>query len=84
MGGGDGRLVINLTAEELSSLAEQGRYWWARGSGTCYGTTEKIPADETDTYLLDASPNWIAQWGDDWAAAFNALKPALDKLNEEG
>ncbi len=83
MGGGDGRLVIILTAEEMSSLAEQGRFWWARGDGTCYATTEKAPATEGDTYLLDASPNWIAQWSD-WEAAFAALKPALDKLNEEG
>jgi len=84
VGGGDGGLVIALTAEDLPSLVTQGRFWWARGDGTCYGTTEKTPADEADIYLLDASPNWIAQWGDDWSAAFAALKPALDLVNEEG
>lgn len=76
--------MINLSAEDLPSLVEQGRFWWARVDGTCYGTAEKAPADEADAYLLDASPNWIAQWGDDWPAAFAALKPALDLVNEEG
>lgn len=75
-------MMINLTADQMPGLAEQGRFWWVRHDGNCYGTTEKTPTNPTDIYLLDASPTWVAQWRDDWPAAFAALKPALDSINQ--
>jgi len=72
-------MILNLTAEVMAELAGQGRFWWAQPDGTCYATTEKTPDNMADSYLLDASPNWVAQWPD-WDAAATALAPVIAQL----
>lgn len=72
-----------MTPEQMAALAEQGRYWWMRSDGTAfYATTEYVPSDETDVYLLDASPGWVAQWDGDWSRAVDLLSPLFPKLDE--
>lgn len=71
---------MTLTAEVMADLAGQGRYWWATRGGDFYTTPAKNPAAETDVYLLDASPNWVAQWGGDWNLAATSLAPLLARL----
>lgn len=65
-----------MTAAEIAALVAvadtEGRYWWRSGGGGCYATHE-YDEQSTDTYLLYASPNWVAQWGGDWQAAADAL-----------
>ena len=65
-----------MTAAEIAALVAvidtDGRYWWRSGGGGCYATHE-YDEQSTDTYLLYASPNWVAQWNSDWQAAADAL-----------
>ncbi|HNI35432.1 MAG TPA: hypothetical protein PLV93_08525 [Microthrixaceae bacterium] len=70
-----------MTAEEMSTLAAQGRYWWMRRDGTFYGTTEYQPTNPADFYLLDASPEWIAQWEGDWPKAVEVMTPLFPRLD---
>lgn len=73
---------LTLTAEIMAELAGQGRYWWATPDGDCYATTTKTPAAQDDTYLLDASPTWVDQWGGDWNLAEAALAPLLTRIGD--
>lgn len=65
-----------MTPEEIADLVAvadtDGRYWWRDSNGDCYATTE-FDEQSPDTYLMYASPNWVAQWGGDWEAAAAAL-----------
>jgi hypothetical protein len=71
-----------VTADEMGALVAQGRYWWMRPNGTSYGTTEYQPMDPADLYLLDASPEWIAQWEGDWMKAVEVMTPLFPRLDE--
>ena len=65
-----------MTATEIAALVavidSDGRYWWRSSGGDCYATHD-YDEQSTDTYLLYASPNWVAQWNGDWQAASDAL-----------
>jgi uncharacterized protein YigE (DUF2233 family) len=76
-------MIIVLDAAVIESLVSSGRYWFVRPNGTCYATTELAPVDEGDQYLLDASEEWLAQWGGDYAAIEEFFKPMLDQINGE-
>lgn len=65
-----------MTAAEIAALVAvadtEGRYWWRDGNGDCYASAD-YDEQSADTYLLYASPNWVAQWDGDWDAAAAAL-----------
>lgn len=69
-----------MTAEQMETLAAQGRYWFMRADGSFYATTDYTEPDSGVVYLLDASPDWVAQWDGDWSAAVVALEPLFAKL----
>ena len=69
-----------MTAEQMADLAASGRYWWMRPDGSFYATAERDAG--TDFYLLDASPEWVAQWAGDWSHAVELLAPLFPKLDE--
>ena len=71
-----------MNAEQMADLAEQGRYWWMRPDGTFYATAGRNDGAEGHLYLLDASPEWVAQWAGDWAHAVEVLTPLFPKLTE--
>lgn len=62
-----------MTPAQLEQLAAQGRYWWQTAAGDYYATAEKAPADPADVYLLDASPQWVAQWNGNWQHAADQI-----------
>lgn len=66
-----------ITAAQMAALAAQGRYWWQRPDATVYATAERVPDDAEDTYLADASPDWVAQWGGNWSAAVEVTATEL-------
>ena len=70
-----------MTPEQMAECATQGRYWWMRADGTFYGTADRASADPGDIYLLDASPQWVAQWPD-WESAAAEMAPLFERLNE--
>lgn len=75
-----------MTADQMAELAASGRYWWMRRNGDVYATAERSGGAEGDLYLLDASPEWVAQWGGDWNHAVEVLTPlfpTLDNYREE-
>ena len=62
---------------QLESLCAQGQYlWFRRSDNTFHSTTVRLPPYEGCMYLLNASPEWRAQW-DDWAAAGDDLMDSL-------
>ena len=67
-----------MTPEQMQLCSEGGRFWWMRPDGTFYGSDNR---DETDIYLLDASPEWVAQWPD-WATAAAAMTSEFERLDE--
>ncbi|WP_099024942.1 hypothetical protein [Mycolicibacterium palauense] len=65
-----------MSPEEIAVLVAvietDGRYWWRDNDGNCYATHDYTDGS-ADTYLLYASPSWVAQWDEDWTAAAHAL-----------
>ena len=62
-----------ITAEQIAALTDSGAFWWQRTDATVYATVERIPETGSDTYLLRASEQWLAQWGGDWQAAADQI-----------
>lgn len=67
---------MTVTADDLGALAAAGRFWWMRGE-EFIATDERTPPQDGDVYLLDASPDWQAQWGGDWTAAADQINALL-------
>lgn len=67
-----------MTPEEMADCAAGGRFWFMRGDGSFYGSDDR---DQPDVYLLDASPEWVAQWPD-WDAAVAEMAPLFERLDE--
>lgn len=66
----------------MDACATSGRYWYMRpADGTFYGAAEQVPESPGDVYLLDASPEWAAQWPD-WTAAAAVMAQLFDRLDE--
>jgi hypothetical protein len=70
-----------VTAEQIAALVAQGRYWWMRDD-QFLATDTRTPQADGDIYLLDASPQWLAQWNGDWQAVADVLTPMLARLEE--
>jgi hypothetical protein len=70
-----------VTAEQIAELVAAGRFWWLR-DGQFIATDSHTPQTGSDVYLLDASPQWVAQWGRDWQALADYLTPMLARLEE--
>lgn len=70
-----------MTPGDMEHLASVGRFWWMRADKTYYATTIQNPESAEDTYLLDASPNWVAQW-ESWEQAHEELTPVLSRLDD--
>lgn len=68
-----------MTPQEMAACAAQGRYWWMRPDKSFYGTPSR-DGGGGDVYLLDASPDWVAQW-DDWESAAAAMAPLFQRLD---
>lgn len=68
-----------MTPQQMASCAEGGRFWYMRPDGSFYGIPERVESE--DTYLLDASPEWVAQWSN-WDEAAEVMTPLFDRLNE--
>lgn len=64
----------------MAACAAGGRLWFRRGDGSFYGTDGE-QEDPGDLYLLDASPEWVAQWGD-WEHAVEMMAPLFASLEE--
>lgn len=70
-----------MTPDEMAKCAAGGEFWYMRPDGTFYGRPEQVAANEGDTYLLDASDEWVAQW-ESWDQAVEAMAPLFAALNE--
>ena len=72
-----------MTPEDMAACHAGGRFWWMRPDGTFYGLPgpERVPETLGDFYLLDASPEWVAQWPD-WDAAAAEMAPLFERLDE--
>jgi hypothetical protein len=68
-----------VTAEEMAVCAAQGQFWFMRPDGTFYGSDVR---EQPDVYLLNASPEWVAQW-DDWADAVEAMEPMFKQFKQD-
>jgi len=71
-----------MTAEQMAELAAAGRFWWMRRDGAVYATADRAGGSDGDLYLLDASPEWVAQWGGDWTRAVEEMTPLFSRLDE--
>ena len=73
-----------MTAEQIAALVATGLpFWWMRGD-EFVATAQDQPEQDGDLYLLIATPQWVAQWGDDWQAASDYLTPLLASRLETG
>lgn len=70
-----------MTPNQMAECAAAGQFWWMRPDGTFYATAEQEPASPDDTYLLNATPEWAAQWGS-WKHATQVMAPLFERLNE--
>lgn len=68
-----------MTPEQMADCAAQGRFWFMRPDGNTYGSDTETPVDHHDIYLLDASPEWVAQW-ESWEQAVEVMAPLFDRL----
>jgi hypothetical protein len=76
-------LTVQLTAAQVGELVAAGRYWWYRPP--CLFLANNINAypdapQPGDLYLLDASPDWVAQWDGDWQAAADQINPFMSRI----
>ena len=69
-----------MTAEQMETLAAQGRYWFMRADGSFYATTDYTEPDSGVVYPARRFPGLGAQWDGDWSAAVVALEPLFAKL----
>lgn len=68
---------MSVAAEQLAALAATGPFWWSRTDGSVYATADYVPESPSDTYLLRASEEWLAQWAGDWQAAADQINTAI-------
>lgn len=73
---------VCVTGEQMQALAEAGQFWWMRpGDGSFYATDEQTPLAPEDVYLLNATPEWCAQWSS-WDEAAEVMTPMFARLND--
>jgi hypothetical protein len=66
----------------MATLAAAGQFWWCRPDGSLYATTERDGQEsESDHYILNAYPQWVAQWKS-WEQAAQVMAPILAHVSE--
>lgn len=70
-----------MTPDQMAACAAQGQFWWMRPDGSFYGTKVQEPGTEGDHYLLNATPEWCAQW-ESWEQAAEVMAPLFARLED--
>lgn len=70
-----------MTADQCEALAAIGPFWWYRPIDESFiASEEPEPLLAGDIYLLNASEEWLSQWGGDYQAIADYLEPLMDLL----